>query len=493
MILLRRNPWFLWVCLILGGLNACSTSPSSSPTNTLLEHAQAIHEVAHQSDKLWAGLQNPDETGFIVYYRTGPALLYTSGTPIAGGEQIAPHSYLYMNGLPRLTDGFQLNYPLPDAEVTAVSVQKTPADTAELFFHEAFHAFQSTHFSTNSGVEFVADSVFAEPELRALLEVRRIILRETMQVIGHPTTESAVKLSDYLYDLQAIDRLMSELVSPTTLNRIYQLERLEGSAELVGLRAQILSGDPAHPELDAATANLIYQRLAEPAHSVRDGSELRLYSYGSGAALVAALQQISADYPSLIEQSPSILSAINHALPDLSQNPDVIDSTLARYEFAHWMDWAYRDSRQEDVLTLQHFADLSPSTLIIAIHLHSAAAAAGLDVNFSSGPAGFNQPEEGSYILPEPVSVSVHNSNMSLLIEGLPTHLMPPNTDSPKLQLLVKTQALPLLCGESKPSHQYHCDLETLIFGWEGVQFEYKASAQVRREGQSLYININER
>lgn len=492
MTLLRGNSWLLGLLIL--ALNACSTTPSRSPTDTLLEHAQAIHEVARQSDKLWTGLQGPDETaGFIVYYRTGPALLYTPGAPIPGGEQIAPHSYLYINGLPRLTDGFQLNYELPDSAVTAVSVQKTPADTAELFFHEAFHVFQSTHFSTNDGVEFVADSVFAEPELRALLQVRRIILRETMQAIAHPTTESTADISDYLYDLQAIDTLMSELVRPSTLNRIYQLERLEGSAELVGLRAQALSTHPAHPDLDVATANLISKRLAEPEHSVRDGSELRLYSYGSGAALVAALQQINDDYESLINKHPSIVSAITHALPNLPQNQDVIDSTLSRYNFTHWMDWAYRDSHEEDVLTLQHFTDLSPSTLIIAIHLHSAAAAAGLDVNFSSGTAGFSQPEEGSYILPEPVSVSVHSANMSLLIEGTPTHLMPPNTGSPKLQLLIKTKALPLLCGESKSSREYHCELETLTFGWEGVQFEHRAAAQVRREGQNLYININER
>ncbi|MCC5879934.1 MAG: hypothetical protein JJU03_08585 [Idiomarina sp.] len=474
---------------LLGALPGCSassrTADNFSPDiNRLLEHAEYIHRAGARHELIWQNFWD-HEQGFLLYIRQGPALLYTHSTPIPGGDQVAPHTYLYADGLERLTDSIFLRYPLPETTVTAVVLQSNGEQTAGLLFHEAFHAWQSTHFKQRMDSRYVNDDAFADPHVRALLQMRREVLSTalTHQHLSANTVGA----------LRTIDDLLRENLGDSIIERLYQLELIEGSAELVGTRAQILSLPETTRRIDFAAslrANLV-DGLSSRQGSVHSASDLRFYAYGTGAASAYILAQLDPNYQRMLATElvdQQILSQLN--LPAEPPSPARLYRQL---RYSHWLDWATRDEQTERSLSLSNFAALTPATLDIRINMHSAAAAAALNVNFSSGLQGFSQPLAGSYMLPEPLSVSVHGANTSLLIEGPATHLMSPRDDTPALRLQIKVESLPALCSFNPDGTRVlTCELDSLSLDWEGVQFEHKATTTIEQRGQSLYINVDE-
>ena len=488
-------------------LAACSAQPSAAlsaqhnlshpqlpaDAKTLLAHAEAVHRASREHELIWQQFWNPQQ-GFIIYYRQGPALLYTQSEPLPGGLEVAPNTYFYATGLDRLTDGIFLRYPVGDKTVTAVALQSSMEETAGLLFHEAFHVHQAEYFNQRLEARFVDDTLFADAHVRALLEMRRQVLLAALTDIAdsRPSTSQA-RLRPHQLALLTLDNELRESIGDATLERLYQLEIIEGTAALVGLRAHLLSL-PNHPrgvDLHASMTTNLSKGLARPEGGIHSASDLRLYAYGTGAASVFLLAQLSSDYQTLI--ATKLVDAQVLTLLEPSTAPRPLTAVFAAYDYAGWLSWAEADETSSQQLSLPDFATLTPATLDIAIGLHSAAAAQALNVNFSSGTRGFSQPAQGSYMLPQPLSVSVHGRQTSLLIEGPATHLMSPQQDSPVLRLQVKVESLPALCAYNPDGTRVlSCELDAISFEWQGVQFEHQATTSVSQRGQHLHIDVHE-
>ena len=494
-------------------LAACSAQPSSGSSampaanddrdhahhqlpadaRILLAHADSVHRASRESELIWQDFWHPQQ-GFILYQRHGPALLYTQGEPLAGGLMVAPDTYFYATGLDRLTDSIFLRYPVGETTVTAVALQSTIEETTGLLFHEAFHVHQAEHFNQRLEARFVDDAIFADAQVRTLLEMRRqILLAALTEWSTDHQSNSLAWLRSHQQALLRLDDELREHVGAATVERLYQLEIIEGTAELVGLRAHLLSlpNLPREVDLQASLATNLRTRLARPEGGIHNASDLRLYAYGTGAMSVFLLAQLSSDYQALISTQlidAQVLTLFQSSIPRPS-----LTEVYADYDYTSWLHWAETDDTSRQQLTLPDFAALTPATLEFTIGLNSADAAQALNVNFSSGEQGFSQPAQGSYMLPQPLSVSVHGRLTSLLIEGPATHLMSPQQDSPVLRLQVKVESLPALCAHNPDGTRVlSCELDDIRFEWQGVQFEHQATTSVHQRGQHLHIDVHE-
>lgn len=456
---------------------------------TLLAHAEAVHRASRESELIWQNFWLPQQ-GFILYQRQGPALLYSHSEPLAGGLMVAPNTYFYPTGLDQLTDSIFLRYPVGDTTVTAVTLQSSVEETTGLLFHEAFHVHQAEYFNQRLEARFVDDALFTDAEVRALLEMRRQVLLKALQ---ERAPDAQTSLAQHLQALLTLDDELRKRIGDAALERLYQLEIIEGTAELVGLRAHLLSlpDYPRAVDLQASLISNLSQRLQRPEAGIHSASDLRLYAYGSGAASVFLLAQLSSDYQALISSGLVDAQVLTLLAPRASSRS--LTEIYADYDYAGWLSWAEADEASRQQLSLPDFAALTPATLDIAIGLHSAAAAQALNVNFSSGVQGFSQPTEGSYMLPQPQSVSVHGRHTSLLIEGPATHLISPQQDNPTLRLQIKVDSLPTLCAHNPDGTRVlSCELDTINFHWQGVQFEHQATTIVNQRGQHLHIDVHE-
>lgn len=483
------------ILLVTGFSAGCSSALryDNETQRQLVEHAQVIERINQPAAEIWPGFWSA-RPSYILYQRQGPALVVSDTTPEGDYQQLTPRFYYFPNGLPRLSDSFHIDYQLGELQATAASLQATPRATVSLLFHEAFHGYQREHFSRGQASEFVEASVFQDPQIRALLELRRLLLAQALDA----TPEQVIQP---LEDLLIIDQVLLLQMGVDAVKRLHQLELIEGSADYVGAQAEMLT-QTRGGALDAAqrlTNHAIKDRLRSLPNGVHHTTELRRYSYGTGAALVAianrlaraadtlATNTLATNNPAtLIQQSPS-LQALYEGWLDFSEpNDETINSLLSRHPFDELVQWAYQQSSPSQALNLEQFAALTPATLDFAIHLKSKQATSALDVNFSTGNGGFTQPAENSYVLPAPQSVSVYAHMTSLLVEGAATHLQSPG-EEPILRLQVKVDELPPLCGE-QPS----CQIEGLEFSWHGVEFSHQALASIRREENHLHIDVTE-
>ncbi|RUO29170.1 hypothetical protein CWE12_09285 [Aliidiomarina sedimenti] len=461
--------------LLISWLAACSSqiATENETQRELVEHAQYIERAAAQAEELWPDFWSAN-TPFIVYFRQGPALLVSEQVPEGDYQQLSERYYYYEDSLPRLSDSFHIDYQAGDIVATAVSLQSSPQDTLSLLFHEAFHGYQRSHFSRTAVAEFVDPDAFKNPQVRALLQLRRDLLEQALDA-------PVERVPGLLDDLLTIDHLLVMQMGAEPMERMHQLEIIEGTAEYIGLTA----GRLVHPRFNVTRR--VKDHLQVNPEGVHNSSNLRRYSYGTGAAQVILATRLEQD----AQQQINDASSLNALLAEWRQfeEPDEarINDLLARYPIEALVEWAYQQSSPDQALNLEQFAALTEATLDFAIHLKSKQATAGLDVNFSSGTGGFTQPQQGSYVLPQPQSISIYGNMTKLLIEGAATHMQSPGDESPVLRLQVKVDSLPVLCDGNES-----CQLESIDFTWQGIEFSHAAETSVRQQGSHLHIDVTE-
>ncbi|MCC5879783.1 MAG: hypothetical protein JJU03_07810 [Idiomarina sp.] len=461
--------------LLLILLAGCSSQlrTENDTQRELVEHAKYIERTAARAEALWPDFWH-SSTLFIVYVQQGPALLVSQVTPVGDYEQLSETYFYFERGLPRLSGSFNIDYQVGDIVSTAVSLRETPQDTLSLLFHEAFHGYQRHHFNSAAIDEFVHEDAFKDPQVRALLQLRRLLLQNSLKA-------PAQQLSHLVDDLLTIDHLLVLLMGADPVERMHYFELREGTAEYVEHAANRLTSPSYNIE------GAVSQRLEVLPQGVHHNTELRIYSYGTGAAQVLIAKRMVQSAEQQINAAPSLHALFTQWRGYAEPSDDTINGLLSRYPFETTLEWAYEHSDPEAALTLERFAVLDDATLDFSIHLKSPQAADALDLNVSSGPDGFTQPQQGSILFPRPDSVSIYAAMTSLLIEGVATHLQTPIDDNRVLRVQVKVDSLPELCEQASS-----CQLDTLDFNWQGVQFSHESDVSVRQDGSHLYIEVVE-
>lgn len=462
----------LFITMFLLILTACQSQPATDPVHVQLhQHADRIEQLAAQQSLDWGDFL-AEPLSFIVYEPEGAALLVTSAEPAQGYTQQTTNRYLYPDGLPRLSSAFILNYPIGTLSVTAVSLRDSPQQTAKTFFHEHFHSYQDTRFTAVATHRALSSEHFTNPQIRALLEMRRQLLVQALR--------SEQPASDFLHDLQALDHLLAMQFDDTALTHLYQLEIIEGTAEY----AETSITQPS----SAARSEQLQAQLGIPEHGVHSASDLRWYSYGSGAAITSLLHQLDATVPKTISAHltlPDVIAAHPDINSPASFTDEALSTVLSRYNIERWLVWAMNESPAQ-VFSLQQFEQLTPAAITFKLILTSAEAASHLDMNFAGGPAGMEQPDDGGFLLSQPEAVSVYGRATSLVIRDTPTYLMTPD-QPPAIEVTVRVDTLPDLCDGMSD-----CTLETLKLDWQGIQFEHSADTRVEQQGEQLTITIYE-
>ncbi len=242
---------------------------------------------------LWAGFWSA-EPAALLFRPGGGGVLMTADGPPADFQPITtipPHerSTVRFYWSPRVPADIRgrldLFYQLGPITVTAVAAEPDVGRTIDFLFHELFHAHQHAHFSRHRDVsEALPDSLSPDPAYLSDLDSERRLLADAMLLGTADTVRSILR--------QLLERRRARLASaPRQLRALEgQLERYEGTAELVGRMADtFLAGRSPQAIRDSIRAMLLtpapQPKLFAPAYF----STLRWRLYGTGAALAHLL------------------------------------------------------------------------------------------------------------------------------------------------------------------------------------------------------------
>jgi hypothetical protein len=206
------------------------------------------------------------------------------------------------------TRGFMdIEVPVADQVATAVHLVEDTRGTLEFLYHEAFHGYQNRNFAPPRPLVLDIRSEWVRrPEFQAMLEVERRILAAALAA---QDSDSAAALTlRYLKVRAHRHNTIPEHVS------VYEtdLERTEGSAQIVGLTAAALAlGEPS-----AQVAGNLQKELLEPLPDSRLGGEwiVRVRVYVTGAALAVLLDRFSTTWREDMERGAAAPALLRDAL-----------------------------------------------------------------------------------------------------------------------------------------------------------------------------------
>lgn len=216
-----------------------SLAPVSEPHSA--QHTEAHEDLLHFATttqeshphfaSVWPGFWG-EQTPFIVYNHEGQAVVFTTNEPIPGYQELADSYYYYAERLPNITDfHFYINYPLPNNQVATAALlnsgDETTDDSRETLLHEAFHGYQRTEFADVGRSEFLDPEHLDEPSIRAMLALQLDLAKQ-----AHESREIA-----HIRDWLTVRVALSELIAPEVAAYLGDVERIEGTAQWVGIHA----------------------------------------------------------------------------------------------------------------------------------------------------------------------------------------------------------------------------------------------------------------
>jgi hypothetical protein len=249
----------------------------------------AVRAVASSLDAVWPGYWNSPRA-FLVVEPQLVTVLHTPrdpGSPFRAQRVCAPgfgcwDAWVARGALPGLDASqgfFDLDFPVAGTSAVAISVRGSLQTNLDFLFHEGFHAYQET--------------AFADPHVLQVNEVLGAATRDRVHALADAErARLAAALDDEHGDVLAalreyLDmRAVRDSLTPATLRRYEdRLERIEGSAQLVGLQASLLA--QRQPAADAArtVAGALRQPIQLGAFATGETWHIRLRVYGTGAAL----------------------------------------------------------------------------------------------------------------------------------------------------------------------------------------------------------------
>lgn len=319
----------------------CTGISPRGPAPTLPGTVFTVVSAQAAIDRVWPGFW-PESQAFLVYQPDGDAMLYSPGPPPAAYAHYRPPStgpavqpwldmlYWHEGVPPGLYGLYDTAFRIGETTATAVALQDTLDATLRTLFHETFHAYQQRHFRGESaGLGFIAPATITDT-MMATAEVERRILREALQASDRGTSR------ELAWQYLAV-RASRNRETPAKAHQIErEVERLEGSAQLVGLQAAIAVLDRT-PDAVAASVD---RDLATPLSAFGGGLSERMFRwrlYGTGAAIGLLLDRFGAvGWRERLEQDGSFeaLLAAATGFNDVTQPEALARQALERFDFA---------------------------------------------------------------------------------------------------------------------------------------------------------------
>lgn len=407
------------------GTPSHTATPLQAADTMLLQGARAVARIASRMEGVWQGFWSPDEA-FILYRPGESVLLVSPAAPPAGfipidGLEVPPELedrvYLHRGTLPGLEASYHIDFPA--GSTTAIAVALDPEGirpTLTTLFHEAFHGFQRRRFATTPLVagEFVDPSHLLAPRFRALTEVERKLLTMALDL---PADELPEHLRQYL--AVRLLRIRSVPADVQALER--HLERVEGSAELVGLEAGLLASAEGRTGLPEA----LRPHLTRPLDSVPGGVIERLIRwrvYGTGAAIGFLLDRLGTDWRPRLEEGATFDELLGMAVDfDTTAAPALAMQVLERLEFEDRLAAeAMAATSGAQLRSVEDFYSLAPARLVVEFAVPIVDGRPSMSINFSSGNEGFSQLEPNVIAIPDPEVFTLQVPQGSLVVHGLP-------------------------------------------------------------------------
>lgn len=193
---------------------------------------------------------------------------------------------------------YLLDFDAGGVVVPAIRLQSNPPDVLGFALHEAFHKYQREYFDTVGQVsEVVPTSILQDSAFVARAERERTLLQRVL--LAETTTDLCRRSNVYLRARRS--RLAD--VDPHVAAVERQIERLEGSAELVGLVAFAAASNLS---VDSTATDSTRSHLSRPLEQFSAGMDptwrlMRWRLYGTGAAMGVILTRLNVAWQAQLE------------------------------------------------------------------------------------------------------------------------------------------------------------------------------------------------
>lgn len=319
------------------------TTEVQSVDSLLLATASAIVKSSGSLTSIWTGYW-PQGQGFIIARPRGDILLVSRVAPDSGfqrlngrlvprvlrGRAFARRGVVAGLFASRMDGGLNIHYAVAGTSVTAVAVKDSVRTTAEFLFHEAFHAFQDSHFAKKpeAGAERSPNDAKSPPEFSAMAEVERRILAEALSA---DDTDTRALLRCFV----AVRSRRFSSISEAARTEELQMERIEGSAQLVGVQASLAVVRADSKQAEPLLRELLTSHLAESDAYWR----IRLRVYGTGAATGLLLDRVGVPWRSELAGGATFFDIVKAAFALPAGTEDALaESTLARFGYSHLLE-----------------------------------------------------------------------------------------------------------------------------------------------------------
>lgn len=277
------------------------TTPQTAAADDLLEMARRIDAKASGLANLWPGYW-PDGQSYVLYERGVGAVF--------GGGAARRAADFRAGDLADARSSYDLDYPGGPPNTILLEVEG-PSDDLETLFHEQFHDFQTDAFKWSGGGagEFVDLSLISDLETYTSdLAFERHVLALALGAEEDGRRRQLAR--SYLTLRRTRQAGLATAVKDTEANR----ELVEGTAELIGLRAAALVADaPMETVRTAIIDNLSAPMLSET--QAYGTSVFRERAYGVGAALSWLLDDLMApDWRSRVAAGETLHAVLENTI-----------------------------------------------------------------------------------------------------------------------------------------------------------------------------------
>jgi hypothetical protein len=243
-----------------------------------------IAGVGPQLATLWPGFWQPEEAFGL--YTDSILVVYHDGLP--GGQFVPTDAANVWTADARsfeLPAAYSRDFVLGQDTTTVAAYSDDPASAVETLVHEHFHSFQRSAFRDDGTSQFIPTSAISKSFIAAVQQERELL------ATALESTEPDEPIHRYL----AVREQRLHSVSASIEAAEVQLERVEGTAHLIGLRAvSIVLG--TSPD---SVARRVISSLRVPLDSLPGGpveQAVRFRVYGTGAASALLLERMNIDW-----------------------------------------------------------------------------------------------------------------------------------------------------------------------------------------------------
>lgn len=371
----------------------------------LLEFATTTQESHGHFASVWPGFWN-ENTPFITFNYEGEAVLFTQSEPIPGYQKLEDNYYFYSERLPNLTDfTFHINYPVSNGEVaTAIRLgsDESSADLRDTLLHEAFHGYQKANFADVGRSEFIDPKHIEEVTVRAMLQLQLALAKQ-----AHESREVA-----HIRDWLMVRAALSEAIAPEVASYLGDVERIEGTANWVGIRASF--AEHYRDKIDSFFYKFPGQ--FETTHALRSSA------YITGALLIDVINDFSDpdnDWRHAIEQGETPYEVAVHLFDISSEEATAqLNDVIAQYDFSEYL--ARAQVTQSDLVTLEDIAASYPYRLDVTVSVVMDDGRIELPMHFSGGEAGFHQLETSLIFLPFAETLQLTHKDSRIDVRNVP-------------------------------------------------------------------------